>query len=435
MESICIITLEEQTIYHDITSTLEVTIDSRLPPSLDSIIDRNIQLLFDQDPDNPQIYRAMLVDKVTMVGILSGIRNSGWEWGTSNGHSDDGKIIRNFYFEKKIDMSKIKLISQPPKRSTRKKVLHFGAPTRTPSPGTNDSNGSANGQPLPPPAAAEEFIMTSPASRRASISEGKTTSVFKQLAERRKLSQSSHHPLDISRLSIDEGEEEPSDHAISSASKFILLLLVLHEMSYSLSFFGALGSPHRKSGDVSDKLNADKPKPPPPKPPGKVGGLASMFESQLHLQGGPGNLQKRRSSLAVGFKPNTMAGFPSSSSSPVTSNKPPEPTSLAGLTSSRPTTERKRRPTPTQKHSIHISEMKRPLVKSASFEEAQANTPPPSSASIPEENESDLLKKLVEDEVKNISRQQDQTGPTLKTLSRSNSPVPTRRKSVSKNPL
>jgi hypothetical protein len=127
---------------------------------------------------------------------------------------------------------------------------------------------------------------------------------------------------------------------------------------------------------LKKKLEGGDPPAPPPKREGggKVGGLANMFEGQLNFQRGP--MPKRRSSLAVGFKPGgaglestTIESRSSSLSSPPAPIESPQ---LAALTFSRPVTERKRRPTPTQKHSIHISQMKRPLVQSASFEEAQA---------------------------------------------------------------
>ena len=48
---------------------------------------------------------------------------------------------------------------------------------------------------------------------------------------------------------------------------------------------------------------------------------------------------------------------------------PLESPTLVGLTKSRPVTERRRRPTDNERHSLHLASMKRPLVQSASFEE------------------------------------------------------------------
>lgn len=150
-----------------------------------------------------------------------------------------------------------------------------------------------------------------------------------------------------------------------------------------------------KSEDIAASVSAlkkkleeaDPPAPPPKREGGgKVGGLASMFEGQLNFQRGP--MPKRRSSLAVGFKPGEAAistiDFESRATSLSSPPAPIESPQLAALTFSRPVTERKRRPTPTQKHSIHISQMRRPLVQSASFEEAQAAKEQKSPAPIPE---------------------------------------------------
>jgi hypothetical protein len=221
MDTICIITVEECMMKDDFTPLVHITIDSRLPASLDSILDRNTQLLFDQDKDNIYQYKASLVDKVTMVGILSCIRNSGWDWATSNAYSEDGTVVKTFYFEKTIDLSKVKPSAPAhPKRSTRK-VMHFGAapvPNRTPSDGSLE-NGKSKEQTPTPPLSLDNVAFASPKSRRASttIADGKTSNVFKHLAERRKLSQSSNHPLDLG--SAGTITEEPEEHAISSASK------------------------------------------------------------------------------------------------------------------------------------------------------------------------------------------------------------------------
>ena len=223
METICIIVVEERTPRDDVTSTVSITVDSRLTPSLDNIIDRNTQLLFDQDNDNVYEYKASLVEKVMMVGILSCIRSSGWDWATSNGYTDDGGVVKNFYFEKKIDLSKMKPATNTLKRSGRK-VLHFGATSKKDSsPRLNDTSDNGistaipNGQP-PAMVGGELSLTHSPKQQRraSSVHDTKTANIFKHLAERRKLSQSSNHPLDIS--TIIEKEPEVEDHAISSAS-------------------------------------------------------------------------------------------------------------------------------------------------------------------------------------------------------------------------
>lgn len=223
MDTICIVTLEERTAKDDITSLVNITIDNRLPASLDSILDRNTQLLFDQDEDIIYQYRASLVDKITMVGILSCIRNSGWDWATSNAYSDSGAVIRTFYFEKTVDLSKVKPSAPAPSKRSARKIMHFGAtPVSTRTPTSDLVSPVSESRHIidepPPPSGSDNVVFASPKTRRASttIADVKTTNVFKHLAERRKLSQSSHHPLDLGSAATIV--EEPEEHAISSAS-------------------------------------------------------------------------------------------------------------------------------------------------------------------------------------------------------------------------
>ena len=65
----------------------------------------------------------------------------------------------------------------------------------------------------------------------------------------------------------------------------------------------------------------------------------------------------RRDVSLVGAR-DSCSRHPAATASPT---HPTESTTLSALTTTRPMTERKRRPTPTQKHSIHISQMRQPL--------------------------------------------------------------------------
>ena len=149
MESICIVVVQERTQKEDIISHVSISVDSRLTPALDTLIDRDTQLLFDQDNVNPYEYKASLVDKVLMIGILSCIRSSGWDWGTSNGYIEDGTTVKNFYFEKKIDLAKAKPAAIASKQAVPK-MPHLGAITTS-----IDSSGrrdvTEDGTNTPPP--------------------------------------------------------------------------------------------------------------------------------------------------------------------------------------------------------------------------------------------------------------------------------------------
>lgn len=211
--SICLISLEEHSL-SDGNSNIEILIENRLPSNLDSILDKSTQLQFDQDTNNSRIYIARSLDKSAVLSLLGCIRNMGWHIGASTGYCHNDIIIRKFYFEKSFDLSKIVLVEPLKSKRNSRLAFHFD-----PSSSSSTKNTTNQQESIPNKSTSDlaEFsraidraqeAMSKPNSsdepprpttlkpRRSSISEGKPSIVFKQLAERRKVTINSSHPLD-----------------------------------------------------------------------------------------------------------------------------------------------------------------------------------------------------------------------------------------------
>eukprot|EP00602_Paraphysomonas_sp_CaronLab_P003622 CAMPEP_0185031270 /NCGR_PEP_ID=MMETSP1103-20130426/18650_1 /TAXON_ID=36769 /ORGANISM="Paraphysomonas bandaiensis, Strain Caron Lab Isolate" /LENGTH=475 /DNA_ID=CAMNT_0027566745 /DNA_START=447 /DNA_END=1874 /DNA_ORIENTATION=- len=233
-----------------------------------------------------------------------------------------------------------------------------------------------------------------PRHKRASITSGKSTStVFKQLAERRKeKSTNSNHPL--------ETVEEPRQAAAGNGD--------------TLPQHTASPSSVKSSVDCASKDDPGS---------GGVSGIASRIEGNIKFMQHP----------PAKFTP---SGSGSGDGNP---GPPLESPTLVGLTKSRPVTERRRRPTDNERHSLHLASMKRPLVQSASFEEYD-----PSQRSS--ESAKDALKEskhLIDLVAPLHSPQSEPIGSTSTTNDpppppppvRSTSPAPAPRKTTATNPL
>jgi hypothetical protein len=298
--SVCMISLEEHH-FPDGNSNIELLIESRLPTTLDLILDKNTQLLFDQEATNLRIYIARSLDKGAVLSLLCCIRNMGWNISASNGYFLNDVAIRKFYFEKLIDLTKV-VINEPmrAKRNSRRSIIHFDT---IPTPEVNSSRTASNlaefsraidrataapstpthatpiptqEQPPQPPKPVEEFPRPSALKpRRSSIAEGKPSVVFKQLAERRKVSNNSSHPLDPKFTPTDPLTQPPpppmNDRQSRAASSPPPPLKSLtNAVPFSSSTATATGT-------------TTMPK------KGNVGGLASMFANQIMFQ--PGGAQ------------------------------------------------------------------------------------------------------------------------------------------------
>lgn len=215
--SICLISLEEHYL-SDNNSNIEILIDSRLPSNLDNILDKNTQLLFDQDNNNNRIFIARSLDKSAVLTLLGCIRNMGWYIGASTGYTQNDIIIRKFYFEKSFDLSKIVLVEPLKSKRNSRLAFHFdNSVTKPNSNSSSNSLSSSNSVPNNTSSDLAEFSRaidkaqeamsksnskdefprpTTLKPRRSSIAEGKPSIVFKQLAERRKVTINSSHPLD-----------------------------------------------------------------------------------------------------------------------------------------------------------------------------------------------------------------------------------------------
>ena len=211
--SICLFTLEEHC-FSDENSNLEILIDSRLPSTLEYILDKNTQLLFDQDVINSRIYIARSLDKCSVLNVIGCIRNMGWFVGASNGYCHNDVIRRKFYFEKSFDLSKIILVEPLKSKRNSRIAFHFEPSVTKLTQETNNSNNNNEKNNITSSnliefsraidKAQEEISKTNEEfprqttlkPRRSSIAEGKPSIVFKQLAERRKVTMNSSHPLD-----------------------------------------------------------------------------------------------------------------------------------------------------------------------------------------------------------------------------------------------
>lgn len=219
--SICLITLEEF-LKKDGYSDLEIQIESRLPDSLDLILDRNTLPLFDQDLNNPRLFSAHALDKISILGILSCVRNMGWIWATSNSYNQNDVVVRKFYFEKGVDLSKIVLTAPLAKRRSNRQ-FHFDPPTK-------DSNSVSKVVDFNPPSQVVDQDLSLPPettlrpalkARRSSIAEGKPSIVFKQMAEKRKLAIS--HPLDKESSATPPNSDPTTSHSTTGCNGIFLL--------------------------------------------------------------------------------------------------------------------------------------------------------------------------------------------------------------------
>jgi hypothetical protein len=303
--SVCMVSLEEHHFPADGNSNIEILIESRLPATLELILDKNTQLLFDQDHTNSSVYIARSLDKGAVLSLLCCIRNMGWNISASNGFLQNDVVIRKFYWEKLIDLSKVVAV-QPlkSKRNSRRSIIHFDtlpttevnssrtasnlaefsraidrATAGTPNvsapeittPSTQESSPSLEDFPRPPALKP----------RRSSIAEGKPSLVFKQLAERRKVSNHSSHPLDPKFSTTEPFVQPPpppvahrhQSRAASSPPPALTNAVPFSSSSSSLSS----NLPTTATGTTQMPKK------------GNVGGLANMFANQLMFQ--PGGAQ------------------------------------------------------------------------------------------------------------------------------------------------
>jgi hypothetical protein len=351
--SICMISLEEHQ-FSDGNSNIELLIESRLPTTLDLILDKNTQLLFDQDVKDLRLYIARSLDKSSALGLLCCIRNMGWEITASNGYCHNDIVIRKFYYEKSLDLSKVQMIEPlKSKKNTRRasNLFRFDT-TKKQDPNTSSTTSNLAEFSRAIEAATQETLKANeefprPSAlkpRRSSIAEGKPSLVFKQLAERRKVSTNSSHPLDP-KFANDSTEPhaliaERNEHRAASSPPPL-------KPKNSIPF----------SNSQSEEIKSLK--------KGNVGGLASMFAHQLSFQpGAPPPMRKRQGSPLLPLSRDSLL-----ETEMLTGDQ-----QLTTPTTSRPVTEKKRRPT-AERRSIHISNMRMPLVASTSFDESDAVAP------------------------------------------------------------
>lgn len=282
--SICMISLEEYQL-SDGNSNIEILIENTLPTTLDLVLDKNTQLLFDQDANNSRLYIARSLDKGSVLSLLSCIRNMGWTISASNGYSSKDVITRKFYFEKSFDLTKIVVVEPLKSKKNTRMALRFDTkPTPEPNQATSNlaefsraidrvTQESKNSN--------EEFPRpTSLKPRRSSIAEAKPSLVFKQLAERRKISTHSSHPLDpksTEPVSNNAGENIPVPSPALSTDPLHRSSSSPPPMKTNLPF----------SSNPPEEMKSLK--------KGNVGGLANMFANQLVFQpgGAPPPIRKK----------------------------------------------------------------------------------------------------------------------------------------------
>lgn len=282
MVSICMISLEEHQ-FSDGNSNIELLIENRLPTALDLILDKNTQLLFDQDLANLRLHIARSLDKSSVLGLLCCIRNMGWDISASNGYYHNDIVIRKFYYEKSIDLSKIQIIEPLKSKKNSRMAFHFDTTTKQEPNSSRTASNLAefsraidtvtqetlkNNEEFPRPSALKP--------RRSSIAEGKPSLVFKQLAERRKVSTNSSHPLDPKFADATEANPLPDriGYRASSSPPPIQSKNTIPFSDTSLQ---------------SEEIKSLK--------KGNVGGLASMFANQLAFQpGAPPPMRKKQGS-------------------------------------------------------------------------------------------------------------------------------------------
>jgi hypothetical protein len=302
--SICLISLEEHH-HRDGNSNIEILIENRLPPSLDSILDKNTQLLFDQDQINTRIFIARSLDSSAVLGLLSCIRNIGWHISASNGLYFNDIQIRKFYFEKLFDLSKIVLVEPLKSKRNSRMAFHFDSSASTSSSANSSSNSVstkidssevsdravklAEFSRAVERATQEAVLKTNTADeepprpilkpRRSSISEGKPSIVFKQLAERRKISTNSSHPLDP-KFSTPEDRDVGQARVLNRASSSP------PPLGNAVPFSSV--PPESTSGETAIQ-----------KKKGTVSGLANMFANHqfMHQPGGPPPTIKKKHGL------------------------------------------------------------------------------------------------------------------------------------------
>jgi hypothetical protein len=287
------ISLEEHQ-FQDGNSNIELLIESRLPTTLDLILDKNTQLLFDQDMTNFRLYIARSLDKSSTLGLLCCIRNMGWEITASNGYYHNDVVIRKFYYEKSIDLSKIQIIEPLKSKRNSRMAFHFDTTTKQEPNSSRTASNLAefsraidsatqetlkNNEEFPRPSALKP--------RRSSIAEGKPSLVFKQLAERRKISTNSSHPLDPKFADGADANSPIADRIGHRASSSPPPLKSKNTIPFSNA--------------QSEEIKSLK--------KGNVGGLASMFANQLAFQPGAPPPMRKKQGSPFSLLPPTLIGI------------------------------------------------------------------------------------------------------------------------------
>lgn len=283
------ISLEEHQ-FTDGNSNIELLIESTLPTTLDLILDKNTQLMFDQDANNLRLYIARSLDKGSVLSLLSCVRNMGWNIAASNGYYSNEIITRKFYFEKLLDLSKIVIIEPLKSKKNSRMALRFDTkPSSEPSSAQVASNLAEFSRAIdratqePQTSIDEAPRPTALKPRRSSIAEGKPSLVFKQLAERRKISTHSSHPLDPKFVT----EAVSTDAESAPIPPAPLADRVLNRASSSPPPLRSISTSVPFSNSQPEEIKSLK--------KGNVGGLANLFANQLVFQpgGAPPPMRKK----------------------------------------------------------------------------------------------------------------------------------------------
>jgi hypothetical protein len=167
---------------------IEISLDSKLPGSLENICEFEIQKIFVYD-DVKKVFRVSDVAQSLLLDILASCRSKGWKIATSNAYQSNTQVIESFFFE--IDVVSLQAHSD-----------NVSEKHDVPSTNSKKESNSAD-------TSHDKHILGG----------GTTSSMIKQLAQRRKLNNNSLHPVvdgDKTSTTDKSHHDEVSSHSTNT---------------------------------------------------------------------------------------------------------------------------------------------------------------------------------------------------------------------------